>query len=462
MKVFSALSIGLVLFAAGCSKNDNPSGPGDSGAVGITRIFVNPASGSDGNTGTDTAPLKTIRKALALAQAGQRVDLQAGTYDAASGQTYPDTIPDGVVIEAVSAGLAVLVGTNNVAFTGSGNDTTLYLSVRGFRTIVQAASGFHVVNAMTVADVGTLFDLSGNAQALASGCSLTKSGVAQLTDIAHLTVNSSTVSGQPQSDFVTLQKASSLVMNGTTMSDANTTAIDITDVSTVTLTACTISKVSLQGAGGSASINMSGSSHLTIRSTTVSGAYGPVVLMRDPGTAVIARSSNFEGNDTGSGYPEFWQAGGSLDVDTCYISGSGSGANSFGFALQGGSLTLRNSIVRYMYGEGISVSSGTSLYMRNTTISNCRSGIYLNATSGSVDLGTSTDAGGNTINNCSQFGIRVGFAAGQVAYAYGNTWTPNAQGANANGHYGPFLAVGPVNPASPANYYIDSNANIQF
>ncbi len=457
MKVFSALSIGLVLFAAGCSKNDNPSGPGDSGAVGITRIFVNPASGSDGNTGTDTAPLKTIRKALALAQAGQRVDLQAGTYDAASGQTYPDTIPNGVAIEAVSAGLAVLVGTNNVAFSASGNDTTFYLSVRGFRTIMQAASGFHVANAMTAADVGTLFDLSGNAQALMSGCSLTKSGVAQLTDIARLTVNSSTVAGQSQMDFVTLQKASSLVMNGTTMSDASVMAIDITDASIATLTGCTISKM-----GGTASIDMSGSSHLTIRSTTVSGAYGSGVLMREPGTKVIARSCNFEGNGTGSGYPEFWQNSGNLDIDTCYISGSGSGAGSVGILLRGGSLSLRNSIVRYMDREGISVSTGTSLYMRSTTISNCQVGIYLGGTSGSADLGTSTDAGGNTINNCSQFGIRVGFDAGQIAYAYGNTWTPNAQGANQNGHYAPFLAVGPVNATSPANYYIDSKANIQF
>jgi hypothetical protein len=316
---------------------------------------------------------------------------------------------------------------------------------------------------MTVADAGTLFDLSGNAQALMSGCTLTRSGVAQLTDIAHLMVNSSTVTGQPQSDFVTLQKASTLVMNGTTMSDANTFAINLADVSIATVTGCTISKVSPQGSGGSASISMSGSSHLTIRSTTVSGAYGPVVLMRDPGNAVIARSSNFVGNGTGSGYPEFWQYGGNLDMDTCYVSGSGSGGNSYGFSLQGGSLSLRNSIVRYMNAEGISASTGTSLYMRNTTISNCRSGISLNATSGSVDLGTSTDAGGNTINNCSQFGFRVGFAAGQVAYAYGNTWTPNTQGANANGHYGTFLAVGPVQVAAPANYYLSSNQDvIQF
>ena len=39
-----------------------------------------------------SAPLRTIRKRPPdIAEAGQRVELQAGTYDAAAGQAYPDT-----------------------------------------------------------------------------------------------------------------------------------------------------------------------------------------------------------------------------------------------------------------------------------------------------------------------------------------------------------------------------------
>ncbi len=138
MKMACAFSITLILLVGGCNKNDNPSDLADTNAGAIIRIYVNPASGSDGNAGTDSSPLKTIRKAMALARAGQRVELQAGTYDAASGQTYPDTIPNGVVVEAVSAGLAVLVGPNQIAFVGSGNDTTRYLSFQGFQTIMQS------------------------------------------------------------------------------------------------------------------------------------------------------------------------------------------------------------------------------------------------------------------------------------------------------------------------------------
>lgn len=116
-----------------------------------------------------------------------------------------------------------------------------------------------------------------------------------------------------------------------------------------------------------------------------------------------------------------------------------------------------------MKGAGISTGAGTSLYMRNTTVSSCTWGILLIGPSGSADLGTATSPGGNTINNNLMFGIRVSYTGGLTAYAVGNTWRLSTQGANGSGQYGSALVTGPVNVADPANYSIDSNGGkIQF
>ncbi len=457
MKTAWTLALGLVLLGGGCSKNDSPSGPGDPGTPVVSKIYVNASNGSDGNAGTESAPLRTIRKALGIAQAGQRVELQAGTYDAAAGQAYPDTIPNGVTVEAVSAGLAVLVSTGQVAFVGSGNDTILYLSFRGFQTILQSTSGIHVVKSLIAVDVGYAFDLSRSAEAVATDCSLTNSGAATLTDIAQLTMNTSTISGPPANNYyIFVQKAASLLINGTKMSDGNATALLLTDVSVTTLSGCTFSKMSRQGSASSSAIDLSVSAQLTLRSTTISGGYGPAVFMRDAGTGVMARVCNFTGNGSGTGSSEFLQQGGVLDIDSCSISG----AAVSGFYVSNASLNIRNSTVQGMGGAGIDAITGSRLYMRNTSISSCQYGLLLTGSSATADLGTSTSAGGNTIANNTQFGIMISHTGEFFAYTYGNTWIPNIQGANANGHYGPFLATGPVHSTAPANYYI--NANLDF
>ncbi len=66
MKRAFAFAIALALLGGGCSKNDSPTGPADTSTGGITRIYVNPASGSDSNSGTDGAPFKTIRRLCLL------------------------------------------------------------------------------------------------------------------------------------------------------------------------------------------------------------------------------------------------------------------------------------------------------------------------------------------------------------------------------------------------------------
>lgn len=61
-------------------------------------LYVNPATGKDSGAGTQSAPLKTIARALQLITSGNRIQLAAGTYSTASGEVFPLVIPAGVVV----------------------------------------------------------------------------------------------------------------------------------------------------------------------------------------------------------------------------------------------------------------------------------------------------------------------------------------------------------------------------
>ncbi|MEW6491027.1 MAG: S-layer homology domain-containing protein [Cyanobacteriota bacterium] len=61
-------------------------------------FYVNPGTGSDSAAGSQSAPLKTITKALEKAQSDTTIQLAAGTYNAASGETFPLNVPSGVKV----------------------------------------------------------------------------------------------------------------------------------------------------------------------------------------------------------------------------------------------------------------------------------------------------------------------------------------------------------------------------
>ena len=61
-------------------------------------LFVNPASGSDGAAGSQSAPFKTIARALQQIKSGTKIQLAPGTYSAATGEAFPIVIPSGVTV----------------------------------------------------------------------------------------------------------------------------------------------------------------------------------------------------------------------------------------------------------------------------------------------------------------------------------------------------------------------------
>lgn len=59
-------------------------------------LYVNPATGNDSAAGDQSAPFKTLSKALQQAQADTTIQLAAGTYNATSGEIFPLQVPSGV------------------------------------------------------------------------------------------------------------------------------------------------------------------------------------------------------------------------------------------------------------------------------------------------------------------------------------------------------------------------------
>lgn len=61
-------------------------------------IYVNPTTGSDTNSGSQQAPLKTITQALKQSASGTKIQLVEDNYNATSGELFPLIVPFGVTI----------------------------------------------------------------------------------------------------------------------------------------------------------------------------------------------------------------------------------------------------------------------------------------------------------------------------------------------------------------------------
>jgi hypothetical protein len=105
-------------------------------------------------------------------------------------------------------------------------------------------------------------------------------------------------------------------------------------------------------------------------------------------------------------------------------------------------------------------TGGSILYPRNlkvrssTITGNTSYAFQIYGTPLSVDLGTALSPGGNTIQN-SGTGNLSGIT-GDAISAVGNTWNPNVQGADANGHFP--AATQLAGPASGANFTLNAGS----
>ncbi len=148
------VAIGLVTLAlavagawlVGCSDDDDKvSGPSGEPEP-VYDLYVDVTTGSDGYSGSRDSCFKTITHALSVAQPGDSIKVEPGTYNAASGETFPITIPDSITLvgDVVNRG----VGTDTVRIAGIGDyDGTNWATlVAGDNSVI---TGFYIYQSST-------------------------------------------------------------------------------------------------------------------------------------------------------------------------------------------------------------------------------------------------------------------------------------------------------------------------
>ncbi|MDF0552964.1 DUF1565 domain-containing protein [Kamptonema sp. UHCC 0994] len=98
----------------------------------MATLYVNPGTGSDSASGSQSAPFKTVSRALQQAPSGTIIQLAAGTYSAASGEAFPLQIPAGVKVigSETNKGSTVLIQGSGkfVSPTAAGQNVTVLLA----------------------------------------------------------------------------------------------------------------------------------------------------------------------------------------------------------------------------------------------------------------------------------------------------------------------------------------------
>ncbi|WP_333203093.1 MULTISPECIES: DUF1565 domain-containing protein [unclassified Microcoleus] len=98
----------------------------------MTTLYVNPQTGSDSAVGSQSAPFKTIARAIGRAASGTTIQLAPGTYSAASGEQFPLEIPSGVKVigNETNKGRGILIQGSGkfVSPTAAGQNITILLA----------------------------------------------------------------------------------------------------------------------------------------------------------------------------------------------------------------------------------------------------------------------------------------------------------------------------------------------
>lgn len=105
-------------------------------------LWVEPVTGSDGNPGTFTMPLQTLRAAVVAAGPGARIHLQAGVYSTTTnGETFPINIgfvpQAGLVVRGLGDVVFDLGGATNTIFNLAGGATGARLTHLTIRNTAQ-------------------------------------------------------------------------------------------------------------------------------------------------------------------------------------------------------------------------------------------------------------------------------------------------------------------------------------
>jgi hypothetical protein len=402
---------------------DAPDPPG-------TAIQVSP-TGDDSNDGF-TMPVKTLKHAIGLAAANSdiiHIVLASGRYSAATGETFPYTVPPSVTVIGPAGGGATLAGTKaepGLSLNGSGlqdvdlADFTTAITAAGTATlknvrVLTSAVGLQAETAARV--MSNTLEIAGAAGACAKGVILI--GSARFAGAVFTTRNLGTTLESRDHSVSTIGNANILGDKGCTQSLA---LFRVTSDASFTLT-----ESLLDG--------------------------GPTGMLLNPPIAgfVATISStiirNMKVNAIGGGAP--------VGVSMTFQMTGGEVSNNPFTAVDVGDGTWTFTNVTFRQNGGAAVYlQNAHLVMRGCTITGNGNGIdvFDNST---ADLGTSLSPGNNTLQGNTNVGLLIDGASGgaTLVNAVGNTWNPDKQGADHNGHYSTTETVTTPTPFVRGNNY---------
>jgi hypothetical protein len=461
----------------------------DASAAGRT-LNVNPFTGADTNPATTAAPLKTLTKALKLAQAGDTVKLAGGPYGpATSGDQYPAAglpVRSGVtILGAVDSGFPVstLAGPGSGAalnLTGNATVRNLVLGGQGFGVGVFAKQGTQTLSNVfigTRAGATAVIDgltwqsaavvLRGTAQATLNAssiflCNDDALGV-MANEQARITMNGGTITGGDQANCRTnitgiqLNQAAQATINNANapgLKNIAGVALSMRDTSTATVTDSLISRALPAGCTGPPSITVNNAAALTLRHSDISQTHATGALI-GTGIAMASTAPLRSLPTTTGGYglslggfargieAAATNAGsGDITLDRTFISRCHVCLDAGGVS---GKVTITNSDFSSGGAAGDTGIIAPSLVkLRNTNVSGNRIGVLL--TGRGADLGTASEPGNNDLRAIDTGVKLLDQVTTALVRAEGNTWHPNTQGADADGHYTQPLLLNGLSP----------------
>jgi hypothetical protein len=418
--------------------DDPPMSPIDAGTVDAPRLDAPWTSnvvrasptGDDASDGV-AAPVRTIGRAVALAALHPEVQviaLDAGTYSAATGESFPYTIPDHVLMAGPVQGRAILSGdaTKTGLIVNSGQ-----LQAIEFESF---SLGVEARGSVTAADL----KFRGSAVAI------------RATTAADLTLRRIDIASVTGACATGIRLAGGAVLHASDVTAGPIgAALEVRDQAAATLV-----RVTAVGdrTCGSSTVDVYSDGSLDLRDSNIDGGLGGLGLGGATQPLVVNLSNVTVRNADVAVYCGL--ANGTFSGGTLL-------QNSFGMALTRGSWTVTNVRIEGTQYYAIAVGGtptykAASLVMRGCTLRGNAIGVLVEDLA-TVDLGTASSPGHNIIQGSSQVGVDSGGTLGPSRIdAAGNTWQPRMQGSDDAGKLAPTTLTGPYGGYRGDNFWIAS------
>jgi hypothetical protein len=342
------------------------------------RLYVATVRGSDDNDGSELTPFKTYRKAMSVAVSGQIMNFEAGVYSAESGDDFTLKIPPGVTVQGLPHRGAVTfraTGSESLVFAGDGALRAVDLD--NFESSLTADRGTQMLEEVRMTRSAAAVLLLGDARMTCIKC-----------DIFY----------EPRETPRSEEFA--ILVRGNAHLVLRSSVVEHPDPETPI--PCSFPHPVAIGVRDTAGID--------IDRSRVSGPFSYALNSNAAGTLIL-RHAMFE-----------------------------SGCYGYSVLLSGADGSAMVEIENSVFSQTVSLRQAeVGLRVRGSTFKG-QTGLYLDGRT-RADLGKPpgsagepADPGKNIFGGVQVFGLLLTGGSSEVD-AHGNTWVPNVQGANGDGHY---------------------------